>query len=176
MTELSAELVTPMCMPSNAILHGWRPTGKVPSVAPVSDSSVTLLLLTLATHRPRSWPRDTAGDILLTVQAFDLPPVPLREDDHGVIRVAGSRVTLDSVVVLFDRGATPEEIVQSFPTLHLGDVYTILRYVVVRRSDVDTYLARRAVEEDAAREEAQLRSCSLDLRVRLLARPRGSAA
>src|SRR5262245_5205020 len=66
------------------------------------------------------------------MQAFDLPPAPLVEDGHGVIRIAGSRVTLDSIVALFDRGATAEEIVQSFPTLALADVYATLSYVVVR--------------------------------------------
>jgi uncharacterized protein (DUF433 family) len=110
------------------------------------------------------------------VQAFDLPPVPLHEDEHGVIRIAGSRVTLDSVVAIFDHGATAEEIVQSFPTLALGDVYTILSYVVVRRSEVDAYLTRRSKEEDAARQEAEQRWPSADLRARLLARRRGSAA
>jgi uncharacterized protein (DUF433 family) len=107
------------------------------------------------------------------VQAFSVPPVPLREDEHGVIRFAGSRVTLDSLVALFDRGATAEEIVQSFPTLALGDVYAVLSYVIVRRADVDAYLARRGREEDAAREEAERRSPSADLRARLIARRDG---
>jgi uncharacterized protein (DUF433 family) len=110
------------------------------------------------------------------MQAFDLPPVPLLDDAHGVIRVAGSRVTLDSVVAVFDRGGTAEEIVQSFPTLTLADVYTVLSYVVVRRRDVDEYLTRRAQEETAAREEAEQRWPSAELRARLLARGRGSAA
>ncbi len=108
------------------------------------------------------------------VRTFDLPPVPLREDEHGVIRVAGSRVTLDSIVALFDRGATPEEIVQSFPMVSLGDAYAVLSYVVARRDDVDAYLARRGREEDEAREEAELRSPSAALRARL--RARGSHA
>ena len=109
------------------------------------------------------------------MQAFDLPPVPLHEDEHGIVRITGSRVTLDSVVALFDRGATPEEIVQSFPTLRLGDVYAVLSYVVARRADVDVYLARRAQEEDATREEAERRSPSADLRARLLARSSADA-
>jgi uncharacterized protein (DUF433 family) len=110
------------------------------------------------------------------MQAFELPSVPLHEDEHGVIRIAGSRVTLDSIVALFDRGATAEEIVQSFPTLALGDVYTALGYVLARRSEVDAYLARRAQEEDAAREEAESRWPSADLRARLAARRREHAA
>ncbi len=107
------------------------------------------------------------------VQAFNLPPVPLREDEHGVVRFAGSRVTLDSLVALFDRGATAEEIVQSLPTLALGDVYAVLSYVLVHRPDVDAYLARRDHEEHAAREEAEVRSPSKDLRARLQARRQG---
>ncbi len=104
------------------------------------------------------------------MQAFDVPPVPLREDEHGVIRVAGSRVTLDSIVDLFDRGATAEEICQSFPTLSLGDVYALLSYVVVRRGDVDVYLARRHDEETSARSEVEKRWPSAGLRARLVAR------
>ena len=107
--------------------------------------------------------------------AFELPPVPLHEDEHGVIRVAASRVTLDSVVALFDRGATAEEIVQSFPTLRPGDVYVVLGYVIMRRVDVDAYLAQRAEREDAAREQAEQRSPSAELRARLIARQRGAA-
>lgn len=120
-------------------------------------------------------PDRRARDTLPPVQAFSLPPVPLREDEHGVVRLAGSRVTLDSLVALFDRGATAEEIVQSFPTLALGDVYAVLSYVIVRRADVDAYLARRAGEEAAAREDAERRSPAEDLRARLIARRGGGA-
>jgi uncharacterized protein (DUF433 family) len=90
------------------------------------------------------------------MQAFELPP-PLREDDHGVVRVVGSRVTLDSIVAVFDRGATPEEIVQSFPSLALGDVYAVLAWGLSRRSEVDSYLARRGVEEASVRADVELR-------------------
>jgi hypothetical protein len=84
-------------------------------------------------------------------------------------------VTLDSLVALFDGGATAEEIVQSFPTLALGDMYAVLSFVIVRREDVDAYLARRGREDDAAREDAELRSPSADLRARLIARRGGGA-
>jgi hypothetical protein len=42
------------------------------------------------------------------------------------------------VVTLFDRGATAEEIAQSFPSLSLGEVYAVLSYVVARRAEVET--------------------------------------
>lgn len=124
-----------------------------------------------ATVRPpvrlagRSWAR-----YALWVQAFNVPPLPLREDEHGVVRVAGTRVTLESVVTLFDRGATAEEIAQSFPSLSLGDVYAVLSYIVARRDDVEIYLARRHREDDAAQEDAERRSPWAEFRARLVAR------
>jgi uncharacterized protein (DUF433 family) len=150
---------------------GSRSAGKLPAALGSSGVATKSAVRACARLAVRSRVRYPSG-----VQAFDLPPVPLREDDHGVIRIEGSRVTLDSVVALFDRGATAEEIVQSFPTLALGDVYTVLSYVVVRRGDVDVYLTRRAREEDAAREEAEKRWPSAGLRARLVARRRGTPA
>ena len=37
--------------------------------------------------------------------------------------VAGTRVTLDSIVMAFDLGATPEEIVQRYPSVDLPSAY-----------------------------------------------------
>ena len=47
---------------------------------------------------------------------IEAPAVPLRTDDHGVIRVGKTRVPLDTVVFAFNQGASPEEIVMSYPT------------------------------------------------------------
>ena len=44
-------------------------------------------------------------------------PIPLTVDSDGVIRVAGTRVTLDSVVLAFLDGATAEEIAQQYPSI-----------------------------------------------------------
>jgi len=34
-------------------------------------------------------------------------PVPLKEDPHGVVRIGGTRVTLDTVIGFFIRGTHP---------------------------------------------------------------------
>lgn len=70
--------------------------------------------------------------------------------EHGIVRVVGSRVTLESIVAVFDRGATPEEVLQSFPSLALTDVYAILAWLVSHRPEVDSYLERRVAEEAAS--------------------------
>ena len=108
------------------------------------------------------------------MQAFDMP-APLREDAHGVLRVGGTRVSLESVVVPFYRGASAEEIVESFPTLDLSSVYATLAYVLRHQAEVDQYLTRRRAEVEAAREKNEERFPSAGLRARLVARRRDPA-
>ncbi len=56
----------------------------------------------------------------------EAPPVPLITDDHGVMRIGKTRVPLDNVVFAFNHGSSPEEIVMSYPTLELADVYAVV--------------------------------------------------
>jgi uncharacterized protein (DUF433 family) len=97
-------------------------------------------------------------------------PVPLRSDERGIYRVGATRVTLDTVVGAFKDGATPEEIVQQFDTLDLGDVYAVLSYYLHHRAEVENYLSR---QEDVARQlqtELEGRAEVVGIRDRLLAR------
>jgi uncharacterized protein (DUF433 family) len=104
------------------------------------------------------------------MHAFDVRPPPLVEDEHGVIRVTGTRVQLETVVTAFDMGATPEEIVQSYTTLDLPAVYVIIAYVLQNRPLVDAYLSSRGAAADALRRELEQRFPNAGLRERLLAR------
>ena len=96
--------------------------------------------------------------------------VPLKEGDDGVIRVGGTRVTLDTVVAAFDAGATPEEIVQGYPTLDIATTYAVISYVLAERAAVDAYLARRREHAAQVRAENERRFPSAGIRARLLAR------
>lgn len=98
--------------------------------------------------------------------------VPLTADQAGVFRVAGTRVSLDSVVFAFEEGATPEEIVQDFPTLDLAAVYSVIGYYLQNRSEVGRYLERRGTEREALRQEIEAASDPQGLRARLLSRKR----
>ena len=53
-------------------------------------------------------------------------PLPLLADKDGVVRVRGTRVTLDTVVTAFNDEATAEEIVHQYPSLQLADVYAVI--------------------------------------------------
>jgi len=97
-------------------------------------------------------------------------PVPLTTGADGVIRVSGTRVTLDTIVAAFDDGATAEEIAQQYPTLALADIYAVLGYYLRQRKTVDAYLCKRHQLSDAVREDNRKRFPANDIRKRLLAR------
>ncbi len=64
-------------------------------------------------------------------------------DEHGAMRVAKTRVMLDSVVVAFQQGHSPETIQQQYPSLTLEEVYGALTYYLAHRDEVDRYLKRQ---------------------------------
>jgi hypothetical protein len=74
--------------------------------------------------------------------------VPLREDPPGVFRVGQSRVLLELVLRAFQRGESAEGIVRSYPTLQLGDVYTVIGRYLSNPAPFDDYL--RHCDEQAA--------------------------
>lgn len=97
-------------------------------------------------------------------------PIPLTTATNGVVRVAGTRVTLETVVDVFNTGATPEEIAQDFPVLRLDDVYAVITYYLRHREEVEAYLASRRVSAQEIRLTIQAEAPQNGLRERLLAR------
>ncbi len=97
-------------------------------------------------------------------------PTPLRVDEHGVVRVGDTRIPIDRVVYAFNQGATPEQIVYSFDTLQLADVYAVIAYYLHRRAIVDAYLQQREQEAVELRREIEARWDPSGMRERLLAR------
>lgn len=97
-------------------------------------------------------------------------PVPLRMDVDGVMRVGGTRVTLETLVAAFNDGATAEEIVQQYPSLPLSDVYAVLGYYLRRRPEVEAYLRQRQAFTMEVRERNESLFDPQGIRDRLLAR------
>lgn len=73
---------------------------------------------------------------------------PLREDTDGALRVGQSRVLLELVIHAFDSGASPESIVNSYPSLSLADVYSVIAYHLRHPGAFAPYLERRDREGD----------------------------
>lgn len=94
---------------------------------------------------------------------------PIRTDASGALRVGDTRVLLELVVHAFREGATPETIVQQYPTLALSDVYAVIGYALRHPEQIDAHLAER----DRCADEVQRRIEAgqgdlMELRQRLL--------
>lgn len=104
---------------------------------------------------------------------LEADPLPLATDAHGVIRVAGTRVTLDTVVAAHKAGESPEEIAESYPSLHLADIYAVVTYYLRHQPEVEAYLQRRREERETIRRDVEARFGSgRELKERLQARLR----
>jgi uncharacterized protein (DUF433 family) len=101
---------------------------------------------------------------------IEADPIPLVEDVNGVVRVGETRVTLDTVVLAFQEGATAEEIVHQYPALDLADVYRVISYYLYRRADVEVYLRERAEMADRVHQENENHFDPQGMRDRLLSR------
>lgn len=113
---------------------------------------------------------ETSPRYAYCVLAFKPTPVPLVHCDDGTVRVAGTRVLLEIIVGAFRDGATPEEIVQQYPTLTLHAVYAVIPWVLEHAKEVDAYLTERAALAEAVREECERLHPPEGIRARLLAR------
>ena len=83
-------------------------------------------------------------------------------------QIAGSRVSLDSIIFAFLRGASPESIQRSFPTISLEAVYGTIAFYLANQMKIDEYL--RAGDAMFSELEAVSRSKNSNLYSRLQAR------
>ncbi len=98
--------------------------------------------------------------------------IPLKKDRHGVIRIADTRVTLETIISAFRDGETAEEIVLSYPTLALADVYSVIGYYLHQKSEVEEYISHQTKKSAEVRLQNETRFNQIGIRERLLARKR----
>jgi uncharacterized protein (DUF433 family) len=103
-------------------------------------------------------------------EALSNEPFPLETRADGVIRVRGTRVTLDTVWAAFHDGATAEEIVQQYPSLSLADAYQAIGYCLRNPALLDAYLAKRGERALETRKSNESRWPPEGIRARLLER------
>ena len=65
------------------------------------------------------------------------------EERDGNYYVAGTRVSLDSIVHAFRRGESPETICRNFELLTLEEVYGATAYYLANQVVIDAYLIRQ---------------------------------
>jgi uncharacterized protein (DUF433 family) len=103
-------------------------------------------------------------------EALNSEPFPLETGSDGVIRVRGTRITLDTVWAAFNEGATAEEIVQQYPTLSLADTYHAIGYCLRHPDVLDAYLAKRSEGAEDIKRSNESRWRPEGIRARLLER------
>jgi uncharacterized protein (DUF433 family) len=77
------------------------------------------------------------------------------EKREGGYWVAGTRVSLDSLVYAFLRGAAPEGIAQSYPVLSLEEVYGAIAFYLANQAEIDTMLANNDREFELLRKQTR---------------------
>lgn len=75
-----------------------------------------------------------------------LAPKSYVEYRNDAYWVEGTRISLDSIVYAFQKGLSPESIVQAFPLLTLEQIYGAITFYLANRTEIDAYLA---AEEEA---------------------------
>jgi uncharacterized protein (DUF433 family) len=89
--------------------------------------------------------------------------------EDQAIRIAGTRVGIETVLRDYQEGSGPEEIVLHYPTLSLDQVYATITYYLANRQKVQGYLAqvRKRQEEAWQKQQRHPSGFVLELRERL---------
>jgi uncharacterized protein (DUF433 family) len=62
------------------------------------------------------------------------------EQRNGGYYVAGTRISLDSVVCSFNEGQSPEAIQEDFPSLKRAQIYGAIAFYLDHQAQIDKYL------------------------------------
>ena len=101
--------------------------------------------------------------------AIQADPAPLKMDQDGVIRVGGTRMTLDLIIAEHKAGASQEQIAENYDSVSLRDIYAAISYHLHHQAEIDEYLEERRTALDRMRREIESRFPREGRRERLLA-------
>ena len=69
------------------------------------------------------------------------PESPYIEQDDAALRIKGTRVGIEPIVVAFQEGESPEKIAKEFPTVTLAQVYGAIAYYLENKQLIDDEIA-----------------------------------
>jgi uncharacterized protein (DUF433 family) len=72
---------------------------------------------------------------------------------RGTPHIAGTGVTVRTIVRWYQLGMSPEEIADDYPHLTLGQVYAALAYYHANRPEMDAEMAAEQAESDGLEQE-----------------------
>lgn len=74
---------------------------------------------------------------------------------EDAVRIAGTRVGIETVLRDYQEGAAPEEIVLRYPTLSLEQVHATITYYLANQEKVEVYLKLVRQQREEAWQEQQ---------------------
>lgn len=101
--------------------------------------------------------RDLHNELNIMVLNIQSEPPPLVTLPDGVVRITGTRVSIDTIVLEHLGGRTPAEIAESYPSVPLASVYAVIAYYLTHQEQVDSYLRHRETRAQIIREECEAR-------------------
>ena len=93
-------------------------------------------------------------------------PVPIRIDHSGAVRIGPTRITLETLIEYYKHGYGPERIQNSFPTLRLADIYSVIGYYIRHTEEVDEFLRQSELEAEAIQRKLEAYQRSDEFRAR----------
>src|SRR3954467_7756570 len=99
----------------------------------------------------------------------------VRQNEDGAMRVGKLDISLDSVVIAFQQGYSPETIQQLYPALTLEEVYGAITFYLANRSEVEEYLRRQEARWEDIREKIRAMPNPVVARLREISQARHSA-
>jgi uncharacterized protein (DUF433 family) len=97
-------------------------------------------------------------------------PAPVETNADGTVLIGETRVTLNTLVAVFNQGMMAEEIVYRYPSLKLADVYATIGFYLNHQQEVEAYLHQRQQQAQEIRRMNEAKFDPQGLRDRLLAR------
>src|SRR4051812_758894 len=73
----------------------------------------------------------------------------------GGLRIDGTRMTVNQIVTLSQRGLTAEQIVEQYPQRTLGEIYGVLAWYHEHKTEFDEELSAEARQAESVSQQAQ---------------------
>jgi uncharacterized protein (DUF433 family) len=93
----------------------------------------------------------------------------VRTTEDGALRVGELDISLDSVVIAYQQGYSPETVQQLYPALTLEEVYGAIAFYLANQEDVHQYLQRQGQRWQQLREPTAANPNPVVARLRSLA-------
>ena len=86
----------------------------------------------------------------MSIESIEISTLLVQDPEicGGLLRIDGTRMTVNQIAVWYKQGYSPEEIADQYPHLMLSQVYTALAYYHANKEEVEASLASEQEKSD----------------------------